>query len=152
MNPVKAVSKTNAAAAQNAFAGQKTKPTDKAVASVLGSSLSLWNSLVADLKRDLTIDTAEWHTGSVKYGWSLRLQRKTRNIVYLGPRSGWFLAAFALGDKAIEAARASDLPANALKIIADATRYVEGTAVRIEVRQPGDLEVVKTLAKIKIEN
>jgi Protein of unknown function (DUF3788) len=137
---------------ENAFAGRAKRPTDKALASVLGGSHSLWKCLVDDLKRELKLDTAEWHTASVKLGWSLRLQLKKRNIVYLGPRDGWFLAAFALGDKAVAAARKSALPVEVLKIIAESKRYVEGTAVRIEVKKPEDLEVVKTLARIKIEN
>ena len=137
---------------QNAFAGRESKPTEEALASVLGDSLALWKQLVADLRRNLKPDAAEWHTSSVKLGWSLRLQQRKRNIVYLGPRDGFFLAAFALGEKAVTAARKSALPSEVLKIIADAKRYAEGTAVRIEVRHPADLEVVKTLAKIKIEN
>jgi len=72
--------------------------------------------------------------------------------VYLGPRDGWFLAAFALGDRAVAAAKQSKLPAAVLKMIAEAKRYVEGTAVRIEVKEPSDVAVVKTLARIKVEN
>ncbi|HEV2467928.1 MAG TPA: DUF3788 family protein [Candidatus Sulfotelmatobacter sp.] len=137
---------------ENPFAGQAKKPTEKAVAAVLGPSLPLWHELIEDLQRDLKIDTAEWHSAYVKYGWSLRLQLKKRNIVYLGPRTGWFLAAFALGDKAIAAARNANLTASVLKTIAEAKRYPEGTAVRIEVRTPEDAAAVKVLAKIKIEN
>ena len=144
--------KRNKAVEPNAFAGQKTKPSDAALASALGASLSLWNKLVSELKRELKIDTVEWHTASAKWGWSLRLQSKRRNIVYLGPREGCFLAAFALGDKAIAAARKNDLPDDVLKNIAGSKRYAEGTAVRIEVRTGDDVEVVKKLAKIKIAN
>ena len=88
----------------------------------------------------------------MKYGWSYRLQLKKRNIVYLGPRIGLFVAAFALGDKAVAAARESGLPARVLKMLAEAQRYAEGTALRIEVSKPEDLDVVKTLARIKVEN
>ena len=77
---------------------------------------------------------------------------KKRNIVYLSPREGWFMAAFALGDRAIAAALASDLPAYVLENIAGSKRYAEGTAVRIEVRTLEDVEIVKKLARIKIEN
>ena len=76
---------------------------------------------------------------------------KKRNIVYLGPGTGCFLASFALGDKAVAAARKT-LPAGVLKIMDGAKRYAEGTAVRIEVRAAKDAQVVKMLAKIKIEN
>jgi hypothetical protein len=37
-------------------------------------------------------------------------------------------------------------------MIAEAKRYGEGTPVRIEVSKPEDLEPVKTLAKMKVEN
>lgn len=100
----------------------------------------------------MKIDKEEWHTSSVKLGWSLRLQSKKRNIVYLGPRKGFFVAAFALGDKAIGAARTSDLSSRVLKIIRDAKRYAEGSAVRIEVKSDEDVEAVIKLARIKAEN
>jgi Protein of unknown function (DUF3788) len=144
--------KQDAIPEQNAFAGQKQCPTEKELASALGSTLPLWNQLVAGIKQELNIDTAEWHTGSVKLGWSLRLQLKKRNIVYLGPRQGWFVAAFALGDKAVAAARKSVLPANVIQVINNSKRYAEGTAVRIVVKTPKNIEVVKALAKIKMEN
>ena len=136
----------------NAFAGQAKKPTVAALASVLGKSHALWQDLVADLKSELKLDTSEWHSSSVKLGWSLRLQLRKRNIVYLGPRNGYFLAAFALGDKAVAVVQKSNLPTGVLKIVKEAKRYAEGTAVRIEVRAADDVAVVKTLAKIKLEN
>jgi hypothetical protein len=77
---------------------------------------------------------------------------KKRNIVYLGPRAGYFLAAFVFGDKAIAVARKSELPAHVLKMIAETKRYGEGTPVRIEVSKLEDLGPVMTLAKIKAEN
>ena len=136
---------------QNAFAGQAKRPTEKSLGSALGESIELWNSLVDDLKREFQL-AGEWHSSSVKLGWSLRLQLKKRNIVYLGPRRGSFLAAFALGDRAVAAARAGELPPHIVKTIAEARRYAEGTAVRIEVKTAEDVEIVKRLVKIKIEN
>jgi Protein of unknown function (DUF3788) len=152
MTTLQEVKKQNAASEQNAFAGQKKSPTEKAVASALGSTLPLWNQLIADLKTKLNIDTAEWHSGSVKLGWSMRLQLSKRNIVYLGPRQGWFVAAFVLGDKAVAASRKSALPPAVIQNISNSKRYSDGTAVRIDVKNPQDMEIVKMLAKIKIDN
>jgi hypothetical protein len=144
--------KQSGAISQNAFAGQAEQPTQKAVESALENSWVLWKQLVAELKQEQNLDGEEWNSSGLKYGWSFRLQLKRRNIVYLGPRSGSFVASFVLGDKAIAVARKSRLPAYVLKMIAEAKRYGEGTPVRIEVSKPEDLEPVKTLAKMKVEN
>ena len=144
--------KQSGAVSQNAFAGQADRPTQKAVETALGNSCVLWKQLVAELKQELKLDGEEWNSSGVKYGWSLRLQLKRRNIVYLGPHSGSFMASFVLGDKAVAIARKSELPAPVLKMIAETKRYGEGTPVRIEVSKPDDLEAVRILAKIKVGN
>ena len=137
---------------QNAFAGQAERPTQKAVEAAMGQSYALWKKLIAELKQELKLDGEEWNSSGLRYGWSLRLQLKRRNLVYLGPRSGSFMASFVLGDKAVAIARKSELPAHVLKMIAETKRYGEGTPVRIEVSKPDDLEAVRILAKIKVGN
>jgi hypothetical protein len=122
------------------------------VETALGKSCVLWNQLVSELKQELRLDGEEWNSSGLRYGWSFRLQLKKRNIVYLGPRDGTFVAAFVLGDKAVAVARKSKLPVYVLKMIAEAKRYGEGTPVRIEVSKPEDLGPLKILAKIKVEH
>ncbi len=137
---------------QNAFAGQAQQPTQKAVEEALGQSYAHWKKIISDLKNELKLDGEEWNSSGHKYGWSLRLQLNKRNIVYFGPRAGSFMAAFVLGDKAVAVARKSELPAYVLDMIAEAKRYAEGTPVRIEVSKLEHVELVKILAKIKVEN
>jgi hypothetical protein len=55
-------------------------------------------------------------------------------------------------DKAVQAAKASGLPKRVLKIIDEAKKYAEGTAVQIDVNNVEDIHVVKKLAKAKMEN
>jgi len=135
----------------NAFIGKAERPTDGELAAALGPAKSLWDQLVASLVDDFQLDGQEWSSYSLKAGWSLRLQRRKRNILYLIPCRGCFRAAFVLGDKALQVARQIKLPQPVVRMLAEAKRYPEGTAVRLDVAGPKDLEVILKLAKAKIE-
>ncbi|MBZ5525429.1 MAG: DUF3788 domain-containing protein [Acidobacteriia bacterium] len=134
----------------NAFAGQARKPSDHELTAALGAARAIWDQLVGDLVREHGVDVQEWNSYSTRAGWSLRLKHKDRNIVYLTPSQGCFMASFALSDKAVKAARQSRLPARVIEIIDEAKRYAEGTAVRIDVKSARDITVVKKLAAIKL--
>jgi len=137
----------------NAFIGKPEMPTDDDLAAELGrSAKALWDRLLADLADRHNIVTVEWHSYSRKAGWSLRLKLDKRTILYLSPCHGCFRASFALGGKAVDAARASRLPRRVIQTIASAKRYAEGTGVRIDVNGPADVATVQKLAAIKLAN
>ena len=136
----------------NAFIGEVAQPTEVVLAAELGAAKVLWERLLDELAAELKLASREWSSYSRKAGWSLRVKLKERNIVYLSPHRGCFTASFALGDKAVKAARASGLPQPVMEIISRAKRYAEGTAVRIEVHGAGDLAAVKKIAEIKLAN
>lgn len=136
----------------NAFTGKPKQPSESELAAEIGLGKKLWDELAATLKEELGVVVQEWNSYSRKAGWSLRLKRKERNIVYLSPHRGCFTASFALGDKALQAAREAGLPAPALKILKEAKKYAEGTAVRITVKTAKDIAVVKKLVNAKLEN
>ena len=136
----------------NAFIGKTERPTPEEVAAELGSAAALWDRLVSGLAEEDGVAGQEWNSYSRKAGWSLRLKRGERNIVYLSPSRGCFMASFALGDRAMQAARSIKLPQSAIRILSEARRYAEGTAVRIEVHAAKDVAIVKKLAVIKLEN
>jgi len=136
----------------NAFIGKITPPTDKEVAAKLGPASTAWKELIGWLSSQ-GIACGEWKSVSPKkYGWALRPALKKRTILYLGPCDGCFRVSFVLGDKAVIAARASDLPKSLLKEISEATRYAEGTGVRLMIRKPEDLASVRKLVQIKLAN
>ena len=176
----------------NAFIGKSEQPGDSELSAALGPSKVLWDRLLAELAKEQLITGWGWHSYSVKAGWSLRVQRNKRNILYMVPRSdGWpdagglpraadcrtradcpaagglpdavtdagglprargFLAAFVFGDKALAAIRAGKFPPAVMELIASARKYAEGTGVRLEVKGPKDVDVVKKLAAIKVAN
>jgi uncharacterized protein DUF3788 len=137
--------------ATNAFAGSATQPSDAELSSALGSQRALWDELLEKLSA-LGIDGREWSSYSRKSGWALKAVRKQRVIVYLNPMRGEFRASFALGDRAVEQALASKFPIRVLKVIREARRYAEGTAVRLEVNSHADVAIIVKLAMIKMEN
>ena len=135
----------------NAFIGKVKEPSNAELEKALGPTKKIWSQLLAGLAAD-GIDVQEWGSSSKKLGWSLRVKRDDRIIVYLAPGEGCFLASFAMGSKAIQAARRSDLPQTVIKIMDEARRYAEGTAVRLNVKTAKDAAAVRKLAKAKLEN
>src|SRR5262249_41756623 len=117
----------------NAFIGHVEAPTAGELAAALGSATARWDHLRAMLADELQLGDAEWNSYSKKAGWSLRVKKGKRNIVYLVPADGSFTAAFVLGDRAIAAIREDRFPKGVIAMIDGAKRYPEGTAVRIEV-------------------
>jgi hypothetical protein len=136
----------------NAFIGKAEKPTERDLALQLGPAKAVWDKLLVELAEDFDLLTSEWTSYSSKAGWSMRLKRGERNIVYLSPGRGCFMASFALGDKAVRAARDSKLPKMVLQIIDQAKRYAEGTAVRLDISGVKDIVAVKKLVGIKLAN
>jgi hypothetical protein len=136
----------------NAFIEKPKKPTEAELTAALGPAKALWDQLLTGLADEHNLTFQGWNSYSRKAGWSLRIKRKERNILYLSPCHGGFLVSVALGDKAVQVARQSGLPQSAIKIINEAKRYAEGTAVRIEMKKPKDVEIAKQLAAIKLAN
>jgi len=136
----------------NAFIGAKDPPAQEAVLAVLGPSAQAWSQLIDWFAQEQSVTEQEWKSSSPKYGWSLILKLKKRTIVYLGPCSGCFRVSFILGDRAVAAARQSNLSKPALKLIEEATRYAEGTGLRLIVKSPADLASIRKLAAIKLAN
>lgn len=136
----------------NAFIGRTEAPTPKDVAAELGAAKAIWDQLLAELAADKTIEVQEWNSYSPKFGWSLRLKRQKRNIVYMVPHHGAFSVALILGGKAVEAAHNSKLPAKIVKIIDEGKQYPEGREVRFAVKGRADIAAIRNLAAIKLAN
>jgi hypothetical protein len=135
----------------NAFIGKAAQPTAEELASALGTSVVVWQELV-DWFAEQKVVVQEWNSYSPKAGWALRLKVKKRNIIYLAPCSGCFRVALVFGDKAVAAARQSNLSENTLKLLDEAPRYPEGTGLRLTVKSSRDLVEIRKLALIKLAN
>ena len=137
---------------QNAFLGKPQPPSPSEIAAALGPTAVLWDEIVNRITHDEAITAQEWKgVCAKKYGWSLRLLSKKRNIVHLSPCAGCFRVAFVFGDKAMLAVREASFPEAVARIISTAPQYPEGTGVRLLVKRRSDLPPIFKLARIKRE-
>jgi hypothetical protein len=137
--------------AQNALIGHPAVPTIAEVDAALGAAAPLWHEFV-EWAHQHGAEGEEWKCTSPKHGWSLRLQHKKRNIVYLTPCADCVRIAFTFSDRAMQTARRSKLPKPILDALEKAPRYPEGTGLRLVLRKHSDLPAIERLAEIKMAN
>jgi hypothetical protein len=134
------------------FTDKSVKPNDQNLAEALGASYKYWQELRTHLEGEYGELIEEWKFYSQKFGWTLKLLRKKRNLFFFTPCSKYFRLAFVFGDKAVAAIEKSDLPKTLIKELVNAKRYPEGRGLRIEVKSRKDIELIITLVNIKINN
>lgn len=135
----------------NAFVGHIDMPTPIEVDTALGPAAPLWHEFV-EWAHTHGAEGEEWKSISPKYGWSLRLQHKKRNIVHMAPCEGCLNVAFILSDRALAAAKQARLPKHVHDQLEHAPRYPEGNGVRLTVSKHTDLPAIEKLATIKLAN
>lgn len=132
------------------FDDKSKAPTDTDLAAALKRSYVLWNNLRNLISERFTPVTCDWGFASKTTGWGMRLKHKDRAILYMTPCAGYFLASFALGEKAVKLAHEARLPTSVLNVIDNAKKYAEGRGVRLEVRTARDVSNVERIAVIKM--
>jgi hypothetical protein len=135
--------------ALSAFPDKAHKPSEAELKTVLRGSYAAWRRLIALVGESIVPTSEEWGYTSSSTGWGLRLRHKGRVLLYMTPGKGFFMASFALGERAVAAAHASDLPAPVLAAIDAAPRYAEGRGVRFEIRTSGQIPPILALVQIK---
>lgn len=138
--------------ALSAFDDKSRPPKEEELAAMLGSTYALWNDLKKRIATRFAPLAIEWVSSSKATRWGLRLKQEKRAVLYMTPCKSYFLASFALGEKAVKAARESGLPASLLAVIDSAKKYAEGRGVRLEVKTAKDVLNVEKLAVIKMAN
>ena len=136
----------------NAFIGKTSKPTDAELGKALGAAKPVWDGLIADLAAEHDVPIQEWNCYSPKAGWSLRLKRGKRTIVWMAPCATSFQVVFILGNKAVAAARRGGLSQRVLRMIDSAKKYPEGTAIRFQIKGTREIPTLKKLTEIKLQN
>lgn len=134
------------------FEDKVTRPDDKMLAKALGKSNRLWQDIKKHLKAEYGELIEEWKFYGQKSGWILKTLRKKRNLFFFIPLEGSFQISFVFGDKAVAAVEKSDLPQELITELKNARKYAEGRGLRIDVKNSTDVEHIKKLVEIKVNN
>ena len=137
--------------ALSSLAEKSHEPTDNDLRDVLGKSYDVWICLIDAVTERIWQVSQAWGFTSKSTGWGLRLRQKDRIILYMTPQTGKFLVSFALGERAVAAARLRGLSSALLEAIDAAPRYAEGRGLRIEVSGKRHVRDLAALAEIKSE-
>jgi len=71
-----------------AFMGKDGKPEEARIAAILGPTAALWHDLQEQIASRFAPLEEEWTYAGKNYGWSLRLKRKNRAVLYMTPCDG----------------------------------------------------------------
>lgn len=134
------------------FDDKATLPDDKMLAGALGKSSWLWLQIKKHLKAEYGELIEEWKFYGQKSGWILKTLRKKRNLFFFIPLKGSFQVSFVFGEKAVAVVEKSDLPQKLITELKNARKYAEGRGLRIDVKNSADLEHIKKLVEIKVNN
>jgi hypothetical protein len=137
--------------ALSAFDDPAHAPGPAGLRKCLGDAAPLWAELVAHVAGNCPPLEEAWNFSGAKFGWSLRLKRGERVLLYLTPQEGRFLVGLVLGEKAVAAAAEKGLPPAVLALLDAAPRYAEGRGVRLTIAPGDDLETVRHLFALKAE-
>jgi Protein of unknown function (DUF3788) len=90
----------------------KPPPPDATeLARLLGPANSLWTELQEAIRKAYPPVTGRMVYGGSKYGWSCRLERGKKGILYMTGDAGHFRIVMAIPDAARDAVLAADVPA-----------------------------------------
>ncbi|UCC99141.1 MAG: DUF3788 domain-containing protein [Phycisphaerales bacterium] len=134
------------------FDDKGAKPDNKMLAKALGKSHRLWLQIKENLKAEYGELIEEWKFYGQKSGWILKTLRKKRNLFFFIPLKGSFRVSFVFGEKAVAAVEKSGLPKKLITELKNARKYAEGRGLQIDVRSSADVEHIKRLVEIKVNN
>ena len=134
------------------FMDKSVEPNHNRLAEALGEKNRLWEALKKHLSENYDNILEEWKFYGQKHGWTLKVKQKKRTIFYLTPFEDLFKISFVFGDRAVAAVENSDLPKNLITELKNARKYMEGRGLQVDVERLEDIENIKKLVEIKMNN
>lgn len=127
-------------------------PDDKKLETILGESKAILDKLIQFMEEEYGSIRPEWKYYGPKYGWTMKIFYKRRNSCFITPDASYFNIGFVFGGKAVAQIEKSELPAELIKEIVQARKYAEGRGLSLKINEPKQLEILRTLINIKLNN
>lgn len=135
---------------ENLFLDREQKATDEMLSDFLGKSFLHWIELKELLHAEHADIREEWKYYGKKYGWSMKMLLKKKNLFFFVPQNNFFIIGYIFGDKAVAQIQKSKLPQKIINELVEARKYAEGRGIRIQVKSKKDINNVLELVKSKI--
>ncbi len=138
--------------ALSAFLDKSQVPGEEELVTTLGKTKPLWDTLKSHVTETYPDVKEDWKHYGKNSGWTMKLLKKKRNLFFSYPGEGNFTVVFVFGDKAVKAAEESELPEDIIEALKESPKYAEGRGLRVTVEERSDIELVKKLLNIKVDN
>lgn len=132
------------------FLDKSLKPNNKTLEKALGPSYKLWQQVQKKINEQYDGLKPEWKYYGMKYGWTLKMMLKKKNLFFFGPCDKYFRIVFVFGDRAEKAIEESGISPDLIEEFKNAKRYAEGRGINIEVRNQKQLRDLVKLTEIKV--
>ena len=132
--------------AASIFGEKEIVPSKEILCSALNDNQVLWDKIL-----EFSGGKGEWKFYGKAAGWTFQVKKGKRTLFYMMPKDGWFQMTFVYGERAVEAARWFELPEKVLNDLKQATVYVEGRSVAVEITSDKDIDTVEKMLQLKME-
>ncbi|MBN2273832.1 MAG: DUF3788 family protein [Bacteroidales bacterium] len=132
------------------FNDKSHPPSKSEIMDALGKCYIQWIDRIQFFRDHVSPVSETWKNYGKASGWTLLMSHNDRTILYLFPNKRFFTVLFVYGEKAVNAAKESDLPEEIRQRILHAKTYEEDRSFQVEVNGEKEMELIKKLIKIKL--
>ena len=133
--------------AESVFGEKGIIPDEEALKISLKDNKKLWDKMI-----NLSGGSGEWKFYSKAAGWTYPVKLAKRTLFYMMPKEGWFRLIFVFGERAVEAAKSAGLPEQVLNDLLQATAYVEGRSVSVDINNEENIKTAQKMLQLKLNN
>ena len=133
------------------FIDKSSHPSEDQMKEALGPTYHYLGDIINFLTEKLGKVQPDWKFYSPKYGWTMKILHKKRNLCFISPRENYFRLSFVFGDKAVAEIEKSTIPKEVIERLVNARKYMEGRGILFEIHDNSEIGTLKKLFEFKIE-